>query len=189
MFLTIACNIRARSHVGLVGRLGHSVTMARTVRVALPEDGYLLLIGQVAYMVSSLEWTILGDLPGLMQYLPTDLTASALAGKSTGQIARALTKAAAEIGDDDVRAYVEKAGRVLGEAAEMRNDMLRARPATIGEDQRLYRWKPADRRGPGRAFAIDTAWLNRTIDQLSKASTALDNVRPLHKHTAFAKRR
>jgi hypothetical protein len=162
--------------------------LARTARVALPEDEYLVLIGQVAYMVSSLEWTILGDLPGLAQYLPTDLTTTALAGKSTGQIAGALSKATSEISDDDVRAYVELAGRLLGEAAEMRNDMLHARPATIGEDQRLYRWKPTDWRGPGRAFVIDTAWLNSTIDKASEASTALGNVRPLHKHTAFANR-
>jgi hypothetical protein len=156
--------------------------MARTARVALPEPDYLALIGQVAYMVSSLEWTILGDLPGLAQYLPPDLTASALAGKSTGQIAGMLSKAVGAIGDDDVRAYVVEAGRVLGEAATMRNDILHARPATIGGEQRLYRWKP------GRAFPIDTAWLNSTIDQLSKRSTALDRRRPLHKHPAFADR-
>lgn len=156
--------------------------MARSARVALPEDDYLTLIGQVAYMVSSLEWTILGDLPGLAQYLPPDLTTSALAGKSTGQIAGTLSKAAGAIGDDDVRAYIEEAGRVLGEAATMRNDVLHARPATIGGEQRLYRWKP------GRAFAIDTAWLNSTIDKLSAASSALDRRRPLHKHAAFADR-
>lgn len=59
--------------------------MARDVRVALPEDDYLVLVGQVAYMVSSLEWTILGDLPGLAQYLPTGLNTAALAGKTTGR--------------------------------------------------------------------------------------------------------
>ncbi|MCA2321563.1 hypothetical protein JF732_14770 [Mycobacterium intracellulare] len=159
--------------------------MARTARVALPEDDYLILIGQVAYMVSSLEWTILGDLPGLAQYLPADLTTSALAGKSTGQIAGTLTKAAGDIGDDDVRAFVKEAGRVLGEAAEVRNDMLHARPATVGQDQRLYRWKPADWRGSGRAFVIDVGWLNSTIDKLSAASAALDSRRPLHKNAAF----
>ncbi len=162
--------------------------MARSARIALPEDDYLTLIGQVAYMVSSLEWTILGDLPGLAHHVPAELTTSALAGKSTGQIADVLAKAAEEISDDDVRTYVQEAGRVLGDAAKLRNDLLHARPATIGEDQRLFRWTPDDWRGPGRAFAIDTAWLNRTIDQLSKASTSLGNVRPLHKHTAFANR-
>jgi hypothetical protein len=73
--------------------------VARTVRVALPEDNYLVLNGQMADMVSSLEWTILGDLPGMAQYLPTDLTTSALAGKSTGQIAGAPSKAAKAITD------------------------------------------------------------------------------------------
>lgn len=133
-------------------------------------------------MVSSLEWTILGDLPGLAQYLPPDLTTSALAGKPTGQIAGTLSKAAGAISDDEVRAYVEEAGRVLGDASTMRNDVLHARPATIGGEQRLYRWKP------GRALVIDTAWLNSTIDKLSAASTALDRRRPLHKHPAFVNR-
>lgn len=161
--------------------------MARSARVALPEDEYLTLVGQVAYMVSSLEWTILGDLPGLRQHLPPDLTTTALAGKSTGQIAGVFAKAASAVTDDDVRAYVEQAGRLLGEASEMRNDMLHARPATVGEDQRLYRWKPDDWRGQARTFVIDLAWLNRTIDQLSEASRALGGVRPLHKHATFAK--
>lgn len=31
-------------------------------RVALPEDTYLARIGEVAYAVSSMEWTLLGDL-------------------------------------------------------------------------------------------------------------------------------
>ncbi|TXH16903.1 MAG: hypothetical protein E6R06_30090 [Mycobacterium sp.] len=142
----------------------------------------------MAYMVSSLEWTILGDLPGLAQYLPAGLTSPALAGKSTGQIAGELSKHASEIGDGDVRSYVEKAGKVLSEAAGLRNDMLHARPATIGNDQRLYRWKPADWRGSARTFVIDTAWLNQTIDRLSEISTALGNVRPVHKHPAFVDR-
>jgi hypothetical protein len=159
--------------------------MARKARIALPEDDFLLLVGQVAYMVSSLEWTILGDLPGLGRYLPADLTTSALAGMSTGQIAGALGKAVDQIGDNDVQAYVKLAGRLLSEAAELRNDMLHPRPVTFGGDQRLYRWKPADWKGPQRAFVIDTAWLNRTIDKLSAASTALGDVRPLHKNTSF----
>ena len=58
----------------------------------------------------------------------------------------------------------------------------------IGEDQRLCRWKPTDWRGAGRAFVIDTAWLNSTIDKLSAASAALGNIRPTHKNAAFAKR-
>ncbi len=121
--------------------------MARKARVALPEDDYLVLIGQVAYMVSSLGWTILGDLPGLARYLPADLNTPVLAGKTTGQIGGALGKAVDKIGDDDVRAYVELAGQLLCEASELRNDLLHARPATVGGSQRLYRWKMAEQAG------------------------------------------
>jgi hypothetical protein len=159
--------------------------VARNARTALPKDDYLVLIGQVAYMVCSLEWTILGDLPGLAQYLPADLNTPALAGKTTGQIGGALGKAVDKIGDDDVRAYVELAGRLLCEASEMRNDLLHARPATIGGDQRLYRWKMADRRGPHRSVVIDHAWLEGVIDKLSAASAALSAIRPIHKNAAF----
>jgi hypothetical protein len=67
----------------------------------------------------------------------------------------------------------------------MRNDLLHARPATIGGSQRLYRWKMADRRGPHRAVVIDTAWLERVIDKLSAASAELNDIRPIHKNAAF----
>ncbi len=152
--------------------------MARDVRVALPEDDYLVLVGQVAYMVSSLEWTILGDLPGLAQYLPPDLNTAALAGKTTGMIGHALASAVDRIDDDEVRTYVEEAGRLLREASDLRNDLLHARPATVGGRQRLYRWKKADARGPGRALVIDDSWLESTIDALSVSSAALNAIRP-----------
>lgn len=129
-------------------------------------------------MVSYLEWTILGDLPRLASAVPDELTASALAGKSTGQIAGRLNAAGSRISDEAVRTYIERAGQLLGEAAELRNDVLHARPGTSPEDgQRLYRWKAADQRGPARTFFIDTAWLEKAIDQLSEASRALSGVR------------
>ncbi|MDP9890570.1 hypothetical protein [Pseudarthrobacter enclensis] len=40
--------------------------------VALPEQTYLARIGEVAYTVSSIEWTILGDLHRLADRLPDD---------------------------------------------------------------------------------------------------------------------
>jgi hypothetical protein len=162
------------------------LTVARDSRVTLPEDGYLVLVGQVAYMVSSLEWTILGDLPGLAQYLPADLNAQKLAGRTTGEIGAALTAAINTIKDEEVRTYVEAAGRLLSEASDLRNDLLHARPATVGNVQRLYRWKLADRRGPGRALVIDTGWLESAIDALSAASVALNDTRPIHKNATIA---
>jgi len=44
--------------------------MARQTRTHLPEDEYLLLVGQLAYMVSSIEGLIVFDLPGMAAYLP-----------------------------------------------------------------------------------------------------------------------
>jgi hypothetical protein len=160
-------------------------TVARNARVALPDDGYLVLVGQVAYMVSALEWTILGDLPGLAQYLPVDLDIPTLAGKTTGNIAAALTAAASAIKDEEVRSYVAEAGRLLCKARELRNDLLHARPATIGQEQRLYRWKMSDHQGPGRALVIDIDWLESAVDELSAASVALTAIRPIHKNVAF----
>lgn len=159
--------------------------MARDSPVALPEDGYLVLVGQVAYMVSSLEWTILGDLPGLAQYLPAGLNSRTLAGQTTGRISSALAIAAGAIDDKEVRTYVEEAGRLLREASALRNDLLHARPATVANEQRLYRWKMADHRGPERALVIDDEWLESAIDDLSAAAIALNGIRPIHKIEAF----
>ena len=136
-------------------------------------------------MVSSLEWTILGDLPGLAQYLPADLNTPALAGRTTGKIASALTAAAGVINDEEVRTYVLEAGRLLLKARDLRNDLLHARPATVGQDQRLYRWKVADHQGPARAMVISVDWLESAIDELSAASVALTSIRPVPKNAAF----
>lgn len=160
--------------------------MSRQTRVSLPDDDYLLLVGQMAYMVGSLEGTILVDLPGLAQHLPADLNPSALAGKTTGKLAKALSKAAVSITNDDVRAYVELAASILDGVSSRRNDLLHARPATVEGEQRLYRWKADDHQGPHLAFAISTDWLEAEIDRLSEAAVALNAARPLHLHTAFA---
>ena len=64
--------------------------MAQETRVHLPEDEYLLLIGQVAYMVASLEGLVVFDLPGMSSHLPDSISAGFLAGKSTGKIAEIL---------------------------------------------------------------------------------------------------
>lgn len=159
--------------------------VSRQTRVSLPDDDYLLLVGQMAYMVGSLEGTILFDLPGLAQHLPADLNPNALAGKTTGALAGALTKAAPSITNDDVRAYVELAANILKGVSSRRNDLLHARPATVDGEQRLNRWKAADHRGPHRAFAISTGWLETEIDRLSEAAVALDAARPLHLNTAL----
>ena len=154
----------------------------------MPDDEYLLRIGQLVYMVSSIEGLILFDLPGMATYLPEKLNAGALAGETMGTLARALTDAAPSIEDGDVRAYVDFAGRVLSQTSSIRNDLLHARPATVDGQSRLFRWKPRDRRGAGVAFPITDDWLEEMIDMMSEASVQMNNVRPLGKNTAFTKR-
>lgn len=66
-------------------------------RVALPEDAYLARIGEVAYTVSYMEWTLLGDLHRLEDQLPESLTLASLEPLTTGQIA-ARVRSAAEVG-------------------------------------------------------------------------------------------
>lgn len=139
--------------------------MARSTRMHLPEDEYLLLVGQAAYMVSSLEGLVIFDLPGLAAHLPPALDVAGLSGMTTKQIANALTAAAGDINDDDVRTYIALAGRLLGEASSRRNDLLHSRPATVEEGTRLYRWK-SDDRGPRLEFPIETGLAARD-DRLS----------------------
>ncbi len=147
--------------------------MARDTQVGLPEDEYLVLIGQVAYMVSALEWTILGDLPRHALDLPSDLTQETLAHLPTGVIAGKLKDAVDKITKDDLRAYIERGAEVLQKASVERNDMLHARPATAGDgNQRIYRWTK------DRQLLIDTEWLERTIDYFTELSRSLEAVRP-----------
>lgn len=147
--------------------------MARDTQVALPEDEYLLLVGQVAYMVSALEWTILGDLRRHALDLSSDLTQEKLAHLPTGVIATKLKAAVDKITNDDLRAYIERGADVLQKASVDRNDMLHARPATADDgNHRLYRWTK------DRQLLIDPAWLESAIDDLSELSRSLDAVRP-----------
>ncbi len=56
-------------------------------RSAFPRDEYLRPIGELAYVVSSLEWPLLGDLRCLAEHVPADLTVDDLAGDTIGKLA------------------------------------------------------------------------------------------------------
>lgn|GEM_PF-6524326 len=110
-------------------------------RVALPEPEYLARIGEIAYTVSSMEWTLLDDLHRLAAYLPAPLTLKELEPQTTGAIGACASKAAAMgMAPGPVREFIAVCGTALTEAAKIRNDVLHARPATHPEqDQRLSR--------------------------------------------------
>ncbi|AWT25195.1 hypothetical protein Csp1_03710 [Corynebacterium provencense] len=147
--------------------------------MALPEPKYLARIGEIAYTVSSMEWTLLGDLHRLAADLPAPLTLKELEPQTTGAIGACASRAAAMgMALGPVREFIAVCGTPLAEAAKIRNDVLHARPATHPEqDQRLSH---AGTRREARKFVLDGTrfwitdeWLD---DQIRRLNELLDNV-------------
>jgi hypothetical protein len=67
--------------------------------IALPDQGYLARIGEVAYIMSSMEWTILGDLQTFAGDLPATLSLAQLEPHTASGIARIIKDAAAEMAE------------------------------------------------------------------------------------------
>lgn len=137
-------------------------------RVGLPEDKYLQRIGEIAYAASYIEWTLLGDIPRLQDRLPDDFCLEKLESKTTGSIAKAAQEAAKQCQDGEVRAYLEVMGKALSTMAEIRNDVLHARPATYDTTsgtQRLFRAKVDTTRKPPASASGSTrsGLMNRWI--------------------------
>ncbi|WP_184171895.1 hypothetical protein [Micrococcus endophyticus] len=137
--------------------------------VALPEPEYLVRVGELAYAVSSLEWTMLGDLHRLAPGLPEGLTLSDLEARTTGGIARRLRQHAEHMSPGPLQVYVATAAEALATAAALRNDVLHARPATHpAQGQRLYRAAAEGQRPTGHRFWIDDAWLDEAVVRLNE---------------------
>ncbi len=151
--------------------------MERSV-VALPEQEYLARIGEVAYTVSSIEWTILGDLYRLADCVPEGLALERLEPMMTSGIAGEVKKASKEMEDGPTKDYLVEVYRALYCAAEIRSDVLHSRPATHPEGQRLYRAETKDRKTTGKRFWIDEDWFDASIAKLNKATAGVMRVRP-----------
>ena len=146
---------------------GGSVYMASSA--SLPDGAYLERIGTVAYLTSSVEWTILGDIPRLGDRLPPTINLNDLAGKTTGKIGRLLSRYAPQVAEPGLAAYLTAAGDALTEIADMRNTVLHARPATQPDGrQRLYRWLPSG----SSLFVIDEV-LDRMIGRIDELHLAV----------------
>lgn len=145
-------------------------TYPNWMAVPYPDDTYLTLLGKAAYAVSYLEWTALGDLSGLPG-LPSELSLAKLAGKTTRQIADTFDRHATKVGDPASRHFVQAAATELRGISARRNDILHARPATIGGEQRLYRWMP------NKAEVIDLDMLRDFIDLVDGALARLGQMR------------
>ncbi|WBL18778.1 hypothetical protein [Citricoccus sp. NR2] len=148
-------------------------------RVTLPEQDYLARIGEIAYTVSYLEWTILGDLQRLEGQLPNDFVLSRLEPMMTSQIASAVKSASKVTAEDAVKDYLVAVYNALFVAADLRNDVLHARPATHPDQgQRLNRAEVRDRKTTGKRFWIDNEWLDTAITELNEQLSAVSQVRP-----------
>lgn len=156
--------------------------------VALPEQTYLARIGEVAYTVSSMEWTILGDLHRLTDRLPDDLVLDRLESMMTSGIAGAVRAAAKTANDGPIKDYLTEVYRALYVAAEIRSDVLHARPATHpDEGQRLNRSETRNSRTTGARFWIDDEWFDSAISTLNEKLSAVSRVRPPFVHAAEEK--
>jgi hypothetical protein len=140
---------------------------------AYPEDSYLQKIGRLVYGIASLEWLVLGELPRHQSLLPPQLGVGGLAGKTTGKIGSELTAAANDLEASPVQHFLAAAGEQLSAVATMRNHLLHARPATVEEKQRLYRW----RLNRGAQFPITDDWLQEQISDIERRVRELDRLR------------
>lgn len=148
-------------------------------RVALPGQDYLARIGEIAYTVSSLEWTILGDLHRLAGQLPDDLVLNRLESMMTSQIASEVKHASKGMAEGSVKDYLLAVYPALFVVADLRNDVLHARPATHPhQGQRLNRAEVRDRKTTGKRFWIDDEWFESAVTELNKQLSAVSRVRP-----------
>ncbi|MEE9097810.1 hypothetical protein [Pseudarthrobacter phenanthrenivorans] len=147
--------------------------------VALPEDSYLARIGEIAYAASSAEWTVLGDLNRLAKDLPENLRLDLLEPLMTAGIAKELKTSAASMADGPIREYIVAVYRGLFVIAEIRSDVLHARPATHPSGlQRLLRAETQNRATTGRRFWIDDEWMDISIRRMNHVTTEIHRIRP-----------
>ena len=157
--------------------------MKKRTRVALSEPAYLQRISEIAYVASSIEWTILGDINRLKDRLPENFCLDKLESQTTGSIAKEVREAAKQCQDREVRTYLEAMGEAFSLMASIRNNVLHTRPATRHsegvEQQRLSRAEVGlERKLTGKRFWIDDAWFDDQVDQINHALDNINAVRP-----------
>lgn len=130
---------------------------------AQPDTKYLAKIGALVHAVGSLEWLIMSDLESLGAKVPAEYRLEKLAGMTTGDMSRAIRKAAT-LDDfrglhEDIREYVTTAADALDAMSKHRNDVLHARPAFRDGKPVLLRFKA------GVNFVITDEWLDDKVAQ------------------------
>lgn len=147
-------------------------------RIALPEPSYLARIGEIAYTISSMEWTILGDIRLLETDLPEAISLDQLEPEMTSGIAAKIKAATTGMMGGPTKEYLIAVYRALYAAAAIRNDVLHARPATHPSgSQRLMRAETTNRQTTGLRFWIDDEWFDEAICKLNDLVTAMNDLR------------
>lgn len=144
------------------------------LRLPYPEDEYTREIGRLVFAVGALEWLVLGALPRLA--VPPALTVERLAGATTGQIAGVIEDNIHKVQDPDVVGFLAAGAAHLRVAAELRNGVLHARPASDENGKPvLYRWKPA---GAPEIFLVTLEELRKRVAEVDQRAVDLDALMP-----------
>ena len=132
--------------------------------VPLPPEDYIYNIGLIAYSVGYLEWQLLGDLRGKKD-IPNEYKIENLCEKTTGGIATLFTKEEllSQVLDDNLRLRIKQFGEKLKNITKKRNHLLHARPATINNKQKLYRWTTDNQ------IEIDARYLEEINNDIQEA--------------------
>jgi hypothetical protein len=101
-------------------------------------------LAEAIYAVSYLEWALLGDLPRLSN-APSDLSIEGLSRETMGGVGRTVRHAASNSASATEKAWLSAAADALEEVVEKRNQVVHAHPATVENEQVLYRWATATR--------------------------------------------
>lgn len=124
----------------------------------------MLALGRVLYAFAYLEWLVICVLHD------RGIPVQEVAHQTAGAIAQRLTKASC----GDIQK--ELARRFAREIVKRRDDLSHARPATLKEGQRLYRWKKDQKTGAVRHCELDLAWLSKFATEIDALTIEIDSV-------------
>ncbi|MFE5586394.1 hypothetical protein [Kitasatospora sp. NPDC056531] len=141
----------------------------------LADNDYLTRIGRLSYLVSYLEWQVLGDLPHLPVPSLPELELTRLVDGTTDRLAQTFSspRLLDQITDIPTREWLRRAGELLESAARDRDSVLHAHPATVDGRTVLHRWHPTK----GEVFTVDDAWLDAAEQRVRDAISELARTR------------
>ena len=128
-----------------------------------PEPEYLLLLGRAAYTWAYTEWTLLYAI----KWATGDDLAHLVGGPGGRIVGRFHQVVQAAPGTGSELAAARTGATELVRLNQRRNDILHARPATVGGQQRLHRWDPKNAKATHGS--ISTAEIEHFVLQVEAA--------------------